>query len=754
MVLSFFEVSSLPDKDFDRVSFIGLLGGASLAIIYDFSRGSTILGIDEAHVKNVEFAMKVVPGLEFSKLQDYGVGSRRLEIFSVYRKSDTVAPSGMLSDVFNLERKEGFLCMLLIPISGKQLDDAKKFIEHSLGKMGLRETTAFVSTGISGRASSSQQRDIVSDSEERLLLEDALDSVNNAILSGASSYKIFSVLEDEEPEEMEEYIRTRFLVLERFKKAERLERLDELDLRSLPLGTRHAASVVNFYNVKELKYVVRTVNPESKGDIALGTFMAEGAYDTGRVVYIDRTLLNLGFMITGLPGSGKTREAMHVVGATSKLGTKRIMVISPTDEWNRFAEENGMHLVRIYKDSTPINFFRCMEGVDAPVFYEDLAMLLSSASDAGPYRNPMEKCMLNAFKKVYEKEKNPDPILTYGEIEESIIGLHAKRTNTGVKYTKHGENIKSALENLRSILRRPEYSGREGIKFEELINEGVVFDLSNVSNKFKPYLYALLLNQAYMLANAFDTEGDSELRLLICLEEAQTILGQKINNAAAEDLKYRIQDFRKKGVGLLLLTHNVDDVDKGIRRLCQLKLYLKQAPDTAEVAAEDLVFTFAESDEIAKKLKHLDSRIGALSYIVNSDGEKKARDTVFIRTLDQSLAMAGPVSPVQSKTGSGEAGRTSQYVTGSSRYINVKIHFHLARMQADPKETVEQQAFTVRVSFMYETVSEHSKKSRGDFSIEDRMIEGRPYKIEVLNEKKKIIHSETVIAQEKIDIEL
>jgi hypothetical protein len=84
----------------------------------------------------------------------------------------------------------------------------------------------------------------------------------------------------------------------------------------------------------------------------------------------------------------------------------------------------------------------------------------------------------------------------------------------------------------------------------------------------------------------------------------------------------------------------------------------------------------------------------------------------------------------------------------------VEIHFHLARMQADPKEIVEQQAFTVRISFMYETISEHSKKSRGDFSIEDRMIEGRPYKIEVLNEKKKIIHSETVIAQEKIDIEL
>ncbi|MEM3227655.1 MAG: hypothetical protein QXK65_01770, partial [Candidatus Micrarchaeaceae archaeon] len=609
MVLSFFEVKSLPDKDFDKSLFLEMLGGAVLAVIYDFSRGSTILGIDTEHEWKLAFTTRAIPGVEFSKLEGYGIDRVTLSINSVYRKSDTIA-SKMLGDVFSLDKKSGLLCMLLVPVSGRALQDSKRFIERSLESMVVKETTAFMSRGISSRASSSQQRDVVGNSEERLLLEEVLGSVNNAILSGATTYKLFSVFE--KSQDLYDYVSTRFLVLERFEMNKRLDELDALNLKSLPLGTDHVATVVNFYNVRELRYAVQTPNPSSSGNIALGTFMDRGVHDTGKIVSIDMPLLNLGFIVTGLPGTGKTREAMQIVGEVERLGVKRVMVISPTDEWNNFAEENGMRLIRIYKDAVPINFFRCMEAVDAPVFYEDLAMLLSSASDAGPYRNPMEKCMLNAFKKVYESEKNPDPVLTYGEIEESIISLHAKRTNVGVKYTKHGENIKSALENLRSILRRPEYAGREGLKFEELIKNGVVFDLSNVSNKFKPYIYALLLNQAYMLANSFDTEGDKELRMLICIEEAQTILERRINNAASEDLKYRIQDFRKKGVGLLLLTHNIDDVEKGIRRLCQLKLYLKQAPDTADAAAEDLVFTYAEREDVVKKLKHLDSRVGAL----------------------------------------------------------------------------------------------------------------------------------------------
>ena len=296
-------------------------------------------------------------------------------------------------------------------------------------------------------------------------------------------------------------------------------------------------------------------------------------------------------MITGLPGSGKTREAMSVIDlilAQSGRVKPAVFVITPTEEWKGFASAHSMFFVKAYADATPINFFRCPGRMDVRKFYGDLAMILASASNAGPYQNPMEKCMLNAFKVAFKDERDPDPASVYNQIEESIVRYHGKRTNAGIKYTKHGENIKSSLEDLRGILSMPQYCVKNGIRMEDLLESVAVFDLSSASTNVKRHLYALILNQIYSLASQFDLNGDGELRLLICIEEAQTIFGG-IESPAVRDIKQRIQDFRKQGVGIILLTHSVSDIEVGIRRLCQLKLYLKQAADTAQIAAKDLI---------------------------------------------------------------------------------------------------------------------------------------------------------------------
>lgn len=361
--------------------------------------------------------------------------------------------------------------------------------------------------------------------------------------------------------------------------------------------------------------------------------MKDAVFDTKKMIGIEASSLNLGTIITGLPGSGKTNEAMAIIDSIANSGKTKFCVISPTDEWSRFAQGHGFYLLKLYDSKTAINFFTCPDNVSREKFYEDLAMILSSASNAGPYRNPMEKCMLNAFRKVYAVTNNPDPVALYGAIEDSIRKFHAKKTNTGYRYTKHGENIRSALENLRAILSRPEYSAKDGMKLDQVLEKGVVFDLSNVSGNTKPYFYALILNQIYSITSAFDTSGDNELRMLLCIEEAQTIFKDK-DSPAVQDLRYRIQDFRKQGIGLMLLAHNVVDIEQSVRRLCQTKIYLKQAPDVAQVAAKELIFTRATEEEVVLKLKHLDSRIGAFSYIVKSGDEKISQDTIFIRTKD------------------------------------------------------------------------------------------------------------------------
>jgi hypothetical protein len=119
--------------------------------------------------------------------------------------------------------------------------------------------------------------------------------------------------------------------------------------------------------------------------------------------------------------------------------------------------------------------------------------------------------------------------------------------------------------------------------------------------------------------------------MFICVEEAQIIFKEE-DSPAVEDLKQRIQDFRKKGIGLMLLAHNISDIDLGIRRLCQIRLYLKQAPDSAYLAAKELIFPGIETDKVIEKLKLLDSRIGALSFIIRNGNEKVQEESILIKT--------------------------------------------------------------------------------------------------------------------------
>ena len=632
MVLKFFEVTRLPDQEFDREAMMELFGKNAFMIGYDFALRTTILAVDERSDGAARLGL-VVPGMELSDAKGYGDKVERILLLSVFREAETMHPT-TFSDVFSLRLGSGFLGFVFRPLGIDEIGKSKKLVEGLLEKKVVRETLSVLNGSVMSRMSNSQQRDTFSGSEERMLLAEILESLNLAVLSGMHVYEIYAVIIG--PEALEEYTREKLFVMDSVALSTRLRDWPfEKMPRSLPVGIGSAKNFVNFYGVRGLAYSLKTAQAEGGGAIKIGTFLEDGVHDTGEEVRVDPSLLNLGFVLTGLPGSGKTMEAMSVIDSvlSEKKGT-RVVVLAPTDEWDGFALDHGMHLVKIYQDGVPINFFRCAEGVDASVFYEDLAMLISSSSDAGPYRNPMEKCLLNAFKNVYHgDEREPDPVLVYKEIEEAVIRLHAKRTNVGVKYTKHGENIRSALENLRSIIRRPEYSSRKGIRIEDVAESGVVFNISGVSNKIKPSIYALLLNQAYTLANAYDTNGDDDLRLLVCLEESQTILGQR-GSAAVEDLTYRIQDFRKKGVGLVLLTHNADDIDDRIRRLCQLKLYLKQSPDAADAAAGDLMFTYADNETVARKLKHLDSRTGAFGYLVKKEREKVACDSVFLRTAD------------------------------------------------------------------------------------------------------------------------
>ncbi|MGI0100602.1 MAG: hypothetical protein ACREBH_02695 [Candidatus Micrarchaeaceae archaeon] len=628
-------VSEIPSKGFNGIEVLECIGKQDFAIVYDFSRASTLIGIDAScSYDTKERIRNRVPGIAFKGTGfDLLGGEGDYSAFSVYREMEEEG-NRLFHDAFNTLPGSSFIAILFVNSAIGEIAAVKLQLEDVMSSKSIRKTEPSPVAYSGSRSNSTVHRDLYYESEEKVMLNSIIGSLNNAILSNGLAYKIF-VLIPKDDLQLSTYINTHFLVLAKhdirgYGVESVMKQLSKIP--SIPFGAIYAGEFLNFYGFLGINHAIRTSIHYQEGGIEVGKIVKDGVAETDISAKIDPSAINLGFLITGLPGSGKTMEAMSIVDSLLHSGRKpAVFIVTPTKEWGDFALSHNMPLICLYNDDIPMNFFRCPDTIGVEKFYGNLAMILSSAANAGPYRNPIEKCMLNAFRYVYSSDRCPEPVNAYNEIERSIIKYHGKVTPGGIKYTKHGENIKSSLENLRGILSKGQYCVKDGIRIEDFMESGAVFDISGTTSNTMVQLYALVLNQIYSLASNFDESGDSELRLVICLEEAQIIFGDE-RSPAVQDIKQRIQDFRKKGIGLILLTHTVGDIEVGIRRLCQLKLYLKQAPDTAIIASKDLIFAFADQDDIMMKLKTLPSRVGAFNYISKDGFEKRQHDTMFIKT--------------------------------------------------------------------------------------------------------------------------
>ncbi len=705
-----FDIIALPDAPIDQGIILDALSSKPFCIIYDFAQRKCSIASDEDVAKKIP---EILPGISFGE-------ETRNDIFlegdalSLYRSPESIGNS-FISDIFDFGITNGYLAVLFSKESYDKIAQRMHHIEKRLGEISRNVGYSISDAGFGKRVNRSVQgKDFVSSSEEAFLSE-MLESLNISLLRNGFAYRILFIATNKA---VKDYISMKMLLIESHSFSgsigDAFRHMDSIG--AAPFSYDLALRLICIRGAHSIRHVINTSEPFSNGDVELGSFMKGSVYDSGKVVKIGKNVMNLGTIISGLPGSGKTRAAMSILDSILKTGRPKMLIISPTDEWQDFAASHKMNLIKLCDGSTPINFFRCPDKVSLSGFYESLAVILASAAAAGPYRNPIEKCLLNAFRKVYSKTREPDPSEIFREINESIIAMHGKRTNAGVKYTKHGENIKASLENLKSVLSTPEYSTRKSVCIEEMINEGIVFDISGAGAGTREHLYALTLNIAYSISSLFDSNGEDDLRLVICLEEAQMLLKDS-RSSIVEDMRYRIQDFRKKGIGLMLLAHNIIDIDKSIRRLCQIKLYLKQAPDVAEDAANDLVFTNVENDLIVSKLKHLDSRIVALSYVTKEKKVKVSPDTLFVKTI--------------------EYNNTDKYADAASKPVPM-------RKVSAPKTAIckiniadsAEKPSGIKISFMEEEVATFWLSSL-PATVNQRMIMGAQYLIELLGQKGK-----------------
>ena len=730
------KVLRAPSQGFDKQSFLERMYGMDFMVLYDLKLRTTNIFAGSGALAKAESALQGMP-IEMSRSNLPLEPGCMCKVIAPYRSKNTAA-EGLFSDIFESGNASGYLGIAFISASGKDLEESKRFAETLLSGREVKETSSV--QGLFSPRGKSYHRDIFLGSEEGLALSEMLDSLNMSSLSNNIAFKPYVISIGCEGS-MPGYLSKKFIPM-----AERDIGIDFLEmgksLSEMPqfaCGSDMLSMFLSLDCGAMATHPVRLARPLSSGDLQLGTFLSEGVAHTGIAVSIDRSSLNLGAIICGMPGSGKTSGAQAIISQLLSSGERpMVLVIAPTPEWDGFADSMGLHLVRMCSDNLPINFFECKSS-NVRRFYEDLSMLIASASNNGPFRNPTEKCLLSAFRRAYSKSNAPDPVEVYEGIEDSVVRFHAKRTPSGIKYTKHGENIRSGLESIRSILSMPEYSAKSGIDIKRIMAEGVVFDTSAVSNRMKPYIYALILNQAYSIASDFDTNADSKLRLLICIEEAQIIFKDR-HSPATEDIRNRIQDFRKQGVGLLLMAHNVDDIEQDIRRLCQIKLYLKQAADVAECAAKDLSFAYPDEEDVAQKLKHLDSRMAALNYIIKDGGEKLSPDTTFVRTLDY--------VPHRARRKGAMPFPGNMH---APKVIKCRIAINI-RQSAMAQQRDNDATCGVKLYYLSEEITDGIDVSVSDDSIvvECDLVEAKSHSISILDKRGRVIKSMRFIASEDV----
>ncbi len=655
-----------------------------------------------------------LPGLELADAQPECTH----EDGALYVVAVPVGERNRLDGMYSmLEGADACVIVSFVPMTHNDTERVQRSIEEMLSRQETSVTQSVSNRADASSESASRRMDSYRDSGEKDMLLSSLAAMKNVLLTSGTAYKT-ALFVLGEPETPLTYVKSKLLVLDTGRvQANSLERLWEQakKLDAFPCDSIQCARMFCVPNTVRSNVTIRSQAPLG-GEMTFGNYMDASASATRELAGSSASSLNLGTLITGVPGTGKSVAAMHIIGQVSRTRKVGIAILSPTDEWNAFGRQSGMEVVTLYDSRTCFNFFKCDSSIAIEGFYESLAMLLASASEAGPYTSSLEKCLLPAFRRAYERQRDPDPLDVYDLIEDAVLEQHGKKTGAGIKYTKHGENVRSALANLRSMLNRPEFSKRQGVDMKELLKCGVVFDLSKVSSKMRPFFYALILSQAYSVAEELDTKGDSELRMLLCVEEAQLVFEAKYGSAATLDLLQRIQDFRKRGVGLVLVAHSPTDIAQEVRRMLQTKFYFRQSADVAKLAANDLAFSEEDKDTLVEKLKGLQQRVCALDYITDTRGEREHAGSVFVRIPERAKE---PVAEQALKEQVGEGYGRGEMV--------VKV----MAMDGKPK-----QGQKVRLYYLSEMLYQGVTDGEGTAKV-GRTIIGNRYRLVVLGEKKK-----------------
>ncbi len=621
-------ISSIPSSFNPKVILDGMISNEFI-LIHDFLNMKTLLKCDS--IDSFNNISSLAPGLEF----------KHEDLIKNKNKRYVITPTPIGVDSYTISKayeifsnKDVVIYLHFIPVKPSEVLQLMKNIEKHLSGEATRFTKSFSNTFFAERGGSTQA-DLYYNSDERKLLIGMLDILNNIALRNFSAYSLIIEVDSTDlklVENIAQYFRSQFNIkYGGFRNNDNEVRKDYIN--TVPFDGEH---ILPFLAISPKTTQVETLKclpiPASSGDILAGEVLHDGIVLSLDKLLLEKRIFNLGTVITGLPGAGKSRMMMAIIRHLIEQDKDiRVIVIAPTKEWGNFAQDNSFEYLDFSNPQNKINLFSCNSD-NRIKFAQDMAVLLANASGAGPYTRSLEKCLLGALTKTYSYSSDPNPTSMYSYILDEIKTQHAQKTAISTKYTKHGENILSSLEGLRLILSNPSYCFNNVRKISDYLNSNIVFDVSEISNNMKEFFYASILNQIYSIIEGLDEFGNEKLRILLVLEEAQIALGKEEGNAVVEDMKERIQDFRKKGVGLVLITHNVIELPASIRRLCQTKFYFRQAADISKHAVTDLGFKSESIIDATRKMLTLGQGVCAVTYANDENGSINIRGPIFLKT--------------------------------------------------------------------------------------------------------------------------
>ena len=209
-------------------------------------------------------------------------------------------------------------------------------LEDRISRIEVRSSYSDIQTH---GPTSSRSTDSYYQSFERELLSRLIDNLTEVQMARMSAYKVAFVIElANGHEQVIDFLKANSVLFGTRKIA--INGVSDLmrwprAAAAIPLSYSNASFALTLSDrIRRIPYL-RATNSSAVGDIVIGSEL-DGASEGSHGITMSSHVMNLGTMIAGLPGTGKTKSAMLMIGQALKPGI-RLAIISPTGEWNGFA---------------------------------------------------------------------------------------------------------------------------------------------------------------------------------------------------------------------------------------------------------------------------------------------------------------------------------------------------------------------------------------------------------------------------------